>query len=94
MEGTYWRFIADTWRALGQVLSEGAHVVFRIGSRKIGPDRLQTALTGASRFSGRKVRLVSAETSEIRNRQTRSFRPGTTGVAVEVDCHYKLVDAP
>ncbi len=55
----YWSFIGDMWRSLGAVMAEGAHVVIRIGSRRISPDLLKRGLTGCGQFSGRKVKLVS-----------------------------------
>lgn len=92
VEGNYWRFIADMWRSLGCVLSAKANVVIRIGSPRLGPEHLERALTAASRFSGRKVERISVEVSKLKNRQTDAFRPGTKGISVEVDCHYRFAD--
>lgn len=89
-EDRYWRFIADTWRSLGRVLAKDANVVVRIGGRKLRPDRIRTALIGTARFSGRKVKLVSWDVSKLKNRQTRSFRPDSDGIGVEVDCHFRV----
>lgn len=89
-EDRYWRFIADTWRSLGRVLAKGAHVVVRIGGRKLNPDHIRTVLSGCARFSGRKVELVSHEVSKLKNRQARSFRPDSAGIGVEVDCHFRV----
>lgn len=90
--GRYWQFIADMWRSLGGVLSTKANVVIRMGSPRLGPEHLEQALTAASRFSGRKIDLISAEVSKLKNRQTDSFRLGTKGISVEVDCHYRFAD--
>ncbi|MCC7291277.1 MAG: hypothetical protein IT449_04340 [Phycisphaerales bacterium] len=90
-EDRYWRFIADTWRSLGSVLAKGANVVVRIGGRRLRPDRIRSALAGAACFSGRKVELVSWDVSKLKNRQTRSFRPNSDGIGVEIDCHFHLV---
>ena len=89
-QDNYWGFIADMWRSLGQVLSRKAHVVIRIGSRRWPSDRLERALTATSRFSRRSVELIHAETSELKNRQTNTFRPGSQGCSVELDCHYRF----
>lgn len=91
-EGNYWQFIADMWRSLGSVLSPKASVVIRIGSPRLGPEHLERALTASSRFSGRKVQRVSMAVSKLKNRQTDAFRPGTKGISVEVDCHYRFAD--
>ncbi len=51
----YWSFIGDMWRCLGAVMADNAHVVIRIGSRKIAPEALKRGLTGCAQFSGRKI---------------------------------------
>jgi hypothetical protein len=89
-EGKYWAFISDMWRSLGAVLEKNAHVVLRIGSRRQSPEAIRTCLRHTSVKCGRKVRLVSSRTSEIRNRQTRAFSPGSRGCLVEVDCHFVM----
>jgi len=88
----YWSFIGDMWRSLGAVMADNAHVVIRIGSRRISPDLLKRGLTGCGQFSGRKVKLMSHRVTEIKKRQTDAFRPGTKGCVVELDCHFKFAD--
>lgn len=84
----YWRLIADAWRMLGAVVAAKAHVVFRIGAVRISPRQLVDGLEATSSLSGRRVRLVEHQTSELVRRQTDSFRPGSKGCRVEVDCHF------
>jgi hypothetical protein len=91
-EAKYWEFIADMWRCLGAVLSRRAHIVIRIGCRRLSPDHLRLALTAASRFSRRRIELIGSEVSRIRNRQTDLFRPGARGCSVELDCHYHFLN--
>ncbi|WP_240911390.1 hypothetical protein [Paludisphaera soli] len=86
----YWRFIADMWRSMGQVMGHRANVVVRLGSRITSPEKLQHLLVASSRFSGRDVKLVHQEISELKNRQTDAFRPGTKGCLVEIDCHFQF----
>ena len=86
----YWSFIADTWRVIGQITEKRSKVVFRIGSTKMPPQQLMRALTGASVFTKRKCQLIHHETSVISNRQTETFRPGSQGCRVELDCVYTL----
>ncbi len=86
----YWRMIADMWRSLGQVLAPRSHIVIRIGAKGTPPDHVVSALGGTAVCSGRKVRLVHSEISEIRRRQTDAFRPGTTGCVREIDCHFVM----
>jgi len=86
----YWRFIGDMWRSLGAILAPKAQVVIRIGTRRLEPKALVKTLTAMSQFSQRKVALVSSEVSELKNRQTDLFRPGSKGCSVEVDCHFSM----
>jgi hypothetical protein len=88
----YWRFIADMWRSVGQVMSRRANVVIRLGSRITSPDKLQHLLVASSRFTGRPIKLVHHEVSQLKNRQTDAFRPGTKGCLVEIDCHFQFTD--
>jgi hypothetical protein len=87
----YWQLIADMWRTLSLVVARKGHVVLRIGMKNVEPDRIVAGLEGCSVVTGRKVRLVSSETSEIRNRQTDAFRPGSLGCLQEVDAHFVMV---
>lgn len=86
----YWRFIADMWRSLGAVLARDAHVVIRIGTHRVPPRQLARQLIAAACFSGRSIELIEQQESEIRNRQTDLFRPGSQGCALEVDCHFRM----
>ncbi len=87
---SYWRLIADTWRMLGQVMAVDSNVVMRVGMKGVEPDRIADGLLGCSVLSQREVRLVGMETSEIRRRQTGSFRPGSLGCLLEVDAHFAV----
>ncbi|MBI4557568.1 MAG: DNA methylase [Candidatus Hydrogenedentes bacterium] len=91
-EQSYWSFIADMWRSLGTVLSPKAHVIIRIGSTRVDAGHLERALTACSRFSERRVRHLSTSVSALRHRQTDAFRPGSKGIGIEADCHYRFDD--
>lgn len=86
----YWALIGDMWRSLGLILAERSHVVIRLGAVTDHPERLVDPLHGAAVFAGRSVRLLAWELSDIRHRQTDSFRPGAKGCKVEVDCHFLM----
>lgn len=86
----YWGMISDVWRVLGLVLAKNGFVVFRLGGKKLTPDRIVKGLEASSVFSGRSARLVSSEVSLIQKRQTGAFRPGSTGCVQEVDCCFEL----
>lgn len=87
---TYWNFISDMWRMLGSVVAKEAHIVLRIGALRYSPHVLRQWLENTSLESGRKVRLISSRTTEIKNRQARSFIPGSVGCLVEVDFHFVM----
>ncbi len=86
----YWKMIGDMWRTLGLVLAPKADVVVRLGGKGYSPERLVNALTASSAVTRRRVRLVAHEVSEIKNRQTEVFRPGSKGCMLEVDCHFQV----
>ncbi len=86
----YWRMVADMWRTLGLILAPKADVVVRLGGKGYDPEHLIDALMASSAVSRRRVRLVSHEVSEIKNRQTDAFRPGSKGCVLEVDCQFRM----
>ena len=86
----YWMLLADMWRSLGMILGRDADVVIRVGATRLGPKHLVSGLQGVARVTGRRVKLVSHKVSELIKRQTESFRPGSTGCKVEVDCHFRM----
>lgn len=86
----YWGLIADTWRSLGRLLAPDAHVVMRLGFKRLSPDRIVESVQAAGALAQRPVQLVAFEVSEILRRQTASFRPGSTGCLREVDVHLRV----
>lgn len=86
----YWKMIADMWRVLGNVCDSNTRVVIRLGGKSLEPDQLVDGLLGASLAARRKVSLLERDESEIKGRQTDSFRPGSKGCLVEVDCLFRI----
>ncbi len=86
----YWALLTDMWRSLGLVLGRNSNVVIRVGATRVSPARLVSGLEGVAEASRRKVRLLTSVVGEITRRQTDSFRPGSTGCKVEVDCHFHV----
>jgi DNA methylase len=87
---SYWRMIADMWRTLGLILDAKADVVVRLGGKSRTPEQLIDALWASSTVCKRRVKLLRHEVSNIKNRQTGAFRPGSTGCILEVDCHFRM----
>lgn len=83
----YWDLISDMWRVLGQILAKKSNIVIRLGVKNLDPERMGESILAAGMFSRRKVTLVHSETSEIKGRQTGSFRPGSEGCLKEIDFH-------
>jgi hypothetical protein len=86
----FWDFISDMWRSMGLLAGKKTNMVIRLGGKSLDPTEIVEGLKATSIFTRRKVNLVSQEISEIKNRQTNSFRPGSKGLAFEVDCHFLI----
>jgi hypothetical protein len=86
----YWRLIGDMWRSLAITVDPQADVVIRIGMKDTPPKEIAEALEASAMLAPRSVKLLHYEASAIKGRQTNAFRPGSKGVAVEVDCHFRM----
>jgi hypothetical protein len=86
----YWDLISDIWRVLGRVLARRADIVIRLGGKNLDPSQMGRGLLTTSIFAKRKVSLLHSEVSEIKRRQTDSFRPGSQGCRAEVDFHFRM----
>ena len=91
--GAYWQFLTEAWAGCAGVLRTDAVIVVRIGGSGLGKDDLLDGLTGSLEkgLSYFKIRAMQAgSTSEIRNRQTNVFRPGTTKQRYEHDFVFQV----
>ena len=89
----YWRFLQETWSGMQPLIKRGTHVVVRIGGTRLVKEDLLAGLHSSLKagFAGYKVRPRDVgETTEIRNRQTNVFRPGTSAGRVEHDFTFKV----
>jgi hypothetical protein len=86
----FWDFISDIWRSLSRVAGDKTDVVIRLGGKSLDPNEIVQGLKATSVFTRRKVSLLHHEVSILKNRQTNSFRPGSKGLAFEVDCHFLM----
>lgn len=89
----YWKFLTETWQGVSPLVKRGTHVVVRIGGTRIakvdlGDGLLRTLNEGLTGYRVRPIR--SGSTTEIRNRQTNVFRPGTTADRFEHDFAFKV----
>ena len=89
----YWKFLCETWEGVQPLVKRGTHVVVRIGGTRVPKQDLSDGLLLSlkSGFSGYRVKAVHAgATTEIRNRQTNVFRPGTSEGRYEHDFTFKV----
>jgi DNA methylase len=86
--GRYWTFMEAAWRGVARILAPTSTIVVRMGGRSLDTEQVRSGLlTSISKgLSFKFLREVEPFfTSEIKNRQTNAFRPGTTGTRVEHD---------
>lgn len=75
----YWQFLSQVWLGVSPLLAQRSKIVVRIGGR-LPREELAAGLKMSMKngLSGRQFRLVLAPfTSEVKGRQTNTFRPGT-----------------
>ncbi|MGH8567059.1 MAG: DNA methyltransferase [Gammaproteobacteria bacterium] len=91
----YWKFLCENWAGVQPLVKRGTHVVVRIGGTRVPKqDLLDGVLVSLkSGFTGYRVKpLHGGATTEIRNRQTNVFRPGTSAKRFEHDFTFKVTD--
>ena len=89
----YWAFLQEAWAGLQPLVKRGTHVVVRIGGTRLEKTDLLDGLLSSMRggFAGYRVKpLHAGATTEILNRQTNVFRPGTTPKRYEHDFTFKI----
>jgi hypothetical protein len=89
----YWTFLRETWSGVQPLIKRGTHVVVRIGGTRVPKQQLADGLLSSLRhgFSGYRVKAIhGGTTTEIRNRQTNVFRPGTSTDRFEHDFTFKV----
>jgi len=89
----YWRFLAEAWTGIARLLQRGSILVLRMGGTTLTKDEISDGLS-SSLQEGLGGFLVSPlrveESTEIRNRQTNAFRPGTSNIRYEHDFAFVL----
>lgn len=89
----YWKFLRETWEGVQPLVRRGTHVVVRIGGTSVPKQDLSEGLLLSLKLglsSYRVKTLHAAATTEIRNRQTNVFRPGTSAKRFEHDFTFKI----
>ncbi|MBV8756790.1 MAG: DNA methylase [Deltaproteobacteria bacterium] len=85
----YWQFLSEAWAGVAPFLASKAHLVIRIGGKRVSQTEARTKLTQSLRGAlKRRVRLADEWSSTIVGGQLHSFRPGAAGTKVEHDFHF------
>ena len=89
----YWTFLEESWNGLQPLVKNGTHLVVRIGGTKMPKGDLHDGLLMSLKtgLNGYRVgHQHGGTTTEIVNRQTNSFRPGTSSKRYEHDFVFKI----
>lgn len=84
----YWTFLAAAWNGIAGLLAPDCTIVIRIGGMSFSANEMEEGVLTSLRAG---LGLASLDivqplgVSEIKNRQTNVFRPGTKGKRVEYD---------
>ena len=82
----YWTFLAESWQGLASLLAKKAVIVCRIGGNKQSVGALANGMLGTLRSAIPSASLLYGPIVSVPpQRQTRSFRPGTSGCGFEAD---------
>lgn len=86
VEEKYWAFLEDVWGGIAPLLQDDAVIVCRLGGSKLGEHEITQGISSSLQAAFPKARMLTKpRESEIRRRQTHSFRPGTSGYRSEID---------
>lgn len=89
----YWTFLAEAWSGCARLLASRSVLVVRIGGTTLRKEQLFSGVSTSleSALIQFRVRPIhSGVTTEIRNRQTNAFRPGTKSRRFEHDFAFEL----
>ena len=87
----YWQFLCEVWAGVAPLMRDDAVLVCRMGGKNMDGDELAEGLLDSLRTTfGRASLRCEPRQSELRNRQTGSFRPGAPGCRYEWDYVVKL----
>ena len=92
-DAKYWRFLTDAWEGCAPLMNSRTVVVVRIGGTHFSKEELSAALKTSLKSGLRGFRVAPihrGQTTEIKNRQTDAFRPGTRSRRFEHDFAFEL----
>jgi DNA modification methylase len=89
-EDKYWSFLTEAWAGLAPMLKRNAHIIVRIGGKRLSKSDIEDGLTDSLEDGlERKLHLLEAKSSEIMSGQLRTFqsKPSSTN-STEHDFHF------
>jgi DNA methylase len=89
----YWKFLREAWSGCAGLLQPRSFIVVRIGGTKLPKERLLAGLRESfneALANSHISPLDKGTTTEIKNRQTNAFRPGTHCRRYEHDFAFEL----
>lgn len=90
-KSAYWRFLVEAWGGIAALLGPDAVLVCRLGAKEMTEHEISEGVIESVRTVFPYARLLkSPARSQIRNRQTESFRPGSFGCLFEMDYEFAL----
>ena len=85
----YWDFLTEAWAGVAPLLKRQAHVIVRIGGKRLSKDEVEAGLTESLEEGlEKKLSLLGSKTSEITSSQVRTFQPVATMPSTEHDFHF------
>jgi hypothetical protein len=88
-EDRYWDFLTEAWAGMGPLLKRQAHVIVRIGGKRLSKDEIETGLTESLEEGlDKKLSLLGSKSSEITSGQARTFQPAAAMPSTEHDFHF------
>jgi DNA methylase len=86
----YFQFLSDVWAGVQPLLKKSANLTCRIAAKGITEIELANGLFKSVTSVWPKARLTSFEKTGLRNRQTESFCPGSSGCGSEYDFQFAV----
>jgi hypothetical protein len=87
----YWTFLEEVWGGVEPLMKRDSVLVCRIGATSIQQHELTSGLKASLKKAFPKAELLKRpKVSQIKNRQAKSFLPGSRGCKYEVDYIFAL----
>lgn len=85
----YWDFLTEAWAGVAPLLKREAHIIIRIGGKRLSKQDLEEGLTDSLEDGlEKKLYLLQSKTSEITSGQIRTFQPSAPSNSTEHDFHF------